>query len=465
MILVCLKILDFTSQHGSLFLAHNPSVLAVRENVARAFRHRDFRLLWYGAFLSFVGSWIQNNGEKWLVNAMWHDDFKLSVIAFCGSAPVAVLGPFAGTFADAFDKKVVLNIAQILFAMGALSLSSICIFGHVEYWQLVAVALLFGLVGAFEGPTRQSVVGRVVPPEDLAQAVPLNAMTFNVARLIGPAIAGVLLAIFDRYAGVQFGSGICYALNGISYLALIYAVVSIKANLKPYVKQALPVGDLIMEGMLYTFRDLRFRTLFFMELIASACGMFYIAIMPSFTTNVLHMKEGGYAIAYILVGIGAITGLLFMTTLADKPYKSLMIRIGMATMGLCVLLLGFANAAWQAFPLFLFIGASVLVQFNTTNTLFQLLSPDRLRGRVLAMHQWAIGGLGPLGTLFFGWLAQASKVRTVFVVFGHHMQFIPGGLHLALKLGGVCILVGALWGSLRIKSLSSHSWELVNQSS
>ncbi len=396
---------------------------------------------------------------------MWHDDFKLSIIAFCGSAPVAVLGPFAGTFADAFDKKVVLNIAQILFGLGALSLAAVCIFGHVQYWELVAVALLFGVVGAFEGPTRQSVVGRVVPPEDLAQAVPLNAMTFNVARLIGPAIAGILLAVFDRNMGVQFGSGICYALNGISYLALIYAVLAIRANLKPLVKQALPVGDLIMEGMLYTFRDLRFKTLFIMELIASACGMFYIAIMPSFTTNVLHMQEGGYAVAYTMVGLGAICGLLVMTTLADKPYKSLMIRIGMFSMGVCILLLGFVNSAWFAFPIFFIIGSSVLVQFNTTNTLFQLLSPDRLRGRVLAMHQWAIGGLGPLGTLFFGYLAQASKNQTVFSFFDIKMQVLPGGLHLALKLGGACVLVGALWGSLKIKSLASHSWELVNQSS
>src|SRR2546423_2883289 len=388
---------------------------ALRQSVMRAFQHRDFRLLWIGAFVSFTGSWVQQVGERWLVNELTHDIAKLSFIAFCGSAPVAVFGPFAGTFADAFDKKIVLNISQVLFALGALFLGVVAMLGIVQYWEMVAVALLFGVVSAFETPTRQSVIGRVVPPEDLAQAVPLNAMTFNVARLIGPTIAGVLLAVLAHSFGTMFGAGVCYALNGLSYLALIFAVLAIRADLKPMARKAQPVGDLIMEGMLYTFRDPRFRTLFVMELIASACGMFYIAVMPAFITDILNMKAAEFAAAFTMVGVGAIAGLLLLTFLADRPIKRTIVRVGMFALGGSIFTLGFANVlppqfrVWIAFPVIMVIGCSVMIQFNTTNTLFQLLSPERLRGRVMAMHQWAIGGLGAFGTLFFGWFAGNTQ--------------------------------------------------------
>jgi MFS family permease len=437
--------------------------MSLRQSVMRAFQHRDFRLLWWGAMVSFVGSWIQNSGERWLVNELTHDIAKLSIVAFCGSAPVAVLGPFAGTFADSYDKKALLNIAQILFAVGALFLGIVSMLGVVQYWEMVAVALLFGIVGAFEGPTRQSVVSRVVPAEDLAHAVPLNAMTFNVARLIGPMVAGLLLATFAPIFGPMFAAGLCYVLNGISYIALIFAVLAIKANLKPFKKQTMPVGDLIMEGMLYTFRDPRFKTLFIMEVIASACGMFYIAVMPAFVTDILHLGALGYSLALTTVGIGAVFGLLLLTTLADMPVKSQMVRYGMLAMGVAIFLLGYVRTSWLAFPLLLVIGCGVMVQFNTTNTLFQLLSPDRLRGRVLAMHQWAIGGLGPFGTLFFGWFAENTKVRHLIHFQGYSFNTPVGGLPLALKIGGACILLGALWGSWKIRSLVNHSWEL-NQS-
>ena len=430
----------------------------------RAFRHRDFRLLWFGAFVSFVGSWIQNVGERWLVNELTHDIAKLSFIAFCGSAPVAILGPFAGTLADAYDKKVVLNICQLLFAAGACFLGVVAMLGIVQYWEMVMVALLFGAVAAFENPTRQSVIGRVVPPEDLAQAVPLNAMTFNVARLIGPGIAGFLLAIFATAFGATFGSGLCYTLNGLSYLALIFAVMAIRADLKPTTRAAQPVGDLIKEGLLYTFQDARFRTLFIMEVIASACGMFYIAVMPAFTTDILHLNRAGESAkglgaALAMVGVGAILSLLLIVYLADKPIKRLIVQAGMYTMGLGIFALGFVRTTWLAFPIFVVIGASVMMQFNTTNTLFQLLSPDRLRGRVLAMHQWAIGGLGPFGTLFFGWFAESTKTRSVLSGPGFRIHLPIGGLPLAFQIGGGCILLGAIWGSLRIRRLSTHSWE------
>jgi MFS family permease len=417
----------------------------------RAFRHRDFRLLWSGAFLSFVGSFIQTVAQGWLVYQLTHDQAKLALVTFCSMAPVSIFGPFGGTLADAFHKKLVLNVAQALFGFGALLLAVLTWTGLVQYWHILGVALLFGLVGCFEVPARQSVVGRVVPHEDLAYAVPLNAMTFNSARIIGPAIGGILL--------VAFGPAICYALNGISYLALIFAVQAIRSDLSATTRTAQPVGDLLMEGMLYTRRDLRLRTLFVMEAITSGAGLFYVSLMPALAHEILGLEQSGYAMALTMIGIGAIAALLVTTYLADRPIKGEIVRYSMFTMGIALVLLAFTRSSVVAFPLFAIIGGAVVMQFSTTNTLFQLLSPERLRGRVIAMHQWAISGLGPFGTLFFGWFAETTKTPHVVRGLGTTMKLPVGGLPLALKVGGACIIAGAIWGTAKVRKLTRAEWE------
>lgn len=395
---------------------------------SRAFRHRDFRLMWTGAFLSFTGSFIQNIAQGWLVYEITGDEAKLALVTFCGMAPVAVLGPFAGTLADTLDKRRVLTLSTLSFACGALFLSYATWQGFVQYWHILAVALLFGTVGAIEMPVRHSILSRVVPAEDLAAAVPLNAMTFNTARLIGPAIGGVLLA--------AFGPQVCYAINGASYLFIILAVLFVRTDLSAHEQPKQPISDLLLDGMRYTFRDMRLRTLFVMELVVSSFGLVYIALLPALAKDMLKLDKQGLGYAMATVGVGAVSGLLLMGGLSDRPVKSIMVRSAMLTIGLALIALAFSRTPWLSFPLLALIGGCVIVQFNTTNTLFQLLSPDRLRGRVLAMHIWAISGLGPFGMLVLGWLAGATRARSAWPLHG-----IP----LALSVGGTLVVAGALW--------------------
>lgn len=396
---------------------------------ARAFRHRDFRLMWTGAFLSFTGSFVQNIAQGWLVYELTGDEAKLAFVTFCGMGPVAILGPFAGTLADTLNKKKVLVLSQLMFASGALFLAYMTSTQQVQYWHVVAVALMFGSVGALEMPTRQSILSRVVPPEDLAAAVPLNAMTFNFARLVGPAIGGALLA--------AFGAQLCYLVNGVSYLFMISAVIAVRTDLSAIRREPQPIGDLILEGMRYTFRDLRLRTLFVMELVTSSCGLVYIALIPAIAKDMLKLDKQGLGWAMATIGLGAISGLSLMTVLSDRKVRSLMVRISMVLIGVGLICLAVSRTPYLAFPLLAIIGGSVIIQFNTTNTLFQLLSPDHLRGRVLSMHIWAISGLGPFGILFFGWLAGATKGSTTLTI---------SGIPLALSAGGCCVLLGAAWG-------------------
>ncbi len=387
----------------------------------RAFRYRDFRLLWTGAFLSFIGSWIQIVAQGWHVYYLTHDTALLGIVSFCGSAPVAIFGIFAGSLTDTYNKKAILIAAQSMFGLGAAFLAISSFLGFIQYWHFIAVALLFGLVGCVEMPTRQSLVSRVVPPEELAAAIPINGMTFNLARVFGPALGTLLL--------VRTGPTFCYLANAVSYLALIYAVVAMKANMDPSETRVQPMKDLLFEGMLYLYRDIRLRTLFVLEASTSIFALIYIAMMPAIAQDLLRLgiRGEGLGPCFTSVGIGGIAGYLPVSKYSHLPIKGPIIKASMVLIGLALFGLGSTISPPVAFILLGIIGMATISQFNVTNTLFQTLSPDRLRGRVLSMHIWALSGLGPIGTLGAGVLARQV------------------GIPITLKIGGGVILLFAAW--------------------
>ncbi|MBI1756849.1 MAG: MFS transporter [Fimbriimonas ginsengisoli] len=389
----------------------------------RALRHRDFRLLWIGAFLSFTGSWVQTVAQGWLAYQITgQDEAKLAFVTFCGMAPVSILGPFAGTLTDTYNKRWLLILAQALFAAGALFLALAVARGFIQYWHLVAVALLFGVVGAFEMPTRHSLVSRVVPPEDLANAIPINGMTFNLARLIGPAIGGW---VYHR-----FGAETCYGANGISYLALIFAVMAMRTDMRATESEPQPIKDLLLEGMLYTFRDRRLRNLFVLESATSTFGLIYVPLMPAIVAKLLTSQVEVVGYCFTWVGVGAVAGLLFLARMADRPIKARVVKLAMMGVGLTLFALAFVRERPIAYGLLAMMGVCSIMQFNLTNTLFQLLSPERLRGRVIAMHIWALSGMAPIGIILSGWVARQVSIP------------------FALEMGGLGVVVFALWGWL-----------------
>lgn len=346
-------------------------------------------------------------------------------------APVSILGPFAGTLADTIDRRKLLIAAQSIFALSALTLAVAAnnVPGQTLLYMIYVIATINGIVGAFEMPARQSVISKVVPPEDLAAAVPLNAMTFNFARVIGPAIGGLLLE--------NFGAQACYLANGLSYSCLIVAAMKIRTDLSAEAREPQPIGDLLFEGMKFTFRDVRLKTLFIMETIVSGFGLVYLSQMPGFVTDVLKLGERGLGFAMTSIGIGAITGLVITTGYANTHRKGRMVGAAMFSMGFALLLLSFVRG-WPVFVCLAVAGGSAIMQFNTTNALFQTLSPARLRGRVIAMHVWALAGMSPIGSLLFGWIANVTRVKGV--------DSVTQGIPLILLLGGVIILAGATWG-------------------
>lgn len=426
-------------------------------NIYRVFSYRDFRLLWIGAFLSFTGSQVQNIAQGYFVYRLTQDEAKLGFVSFCSSFAVFLFGFLGGSFADAFNKRTVLIVTQLIFAAGAFYLAVATYNRTIQFWEIAAVAGFLGLVSSVEMPTRQSVVSRVVPAEVLAQAVPVNALTFNVARIMGPAIGALILV----YAGVAM----CYLLNGISFLALVWAAMAIKANLAAVHREPQPVRDLLMEGFLYTMRDVRLRTLFWLETITAACGLAYLPMMPAYVHQVLRIpvhtgignsdpSKSVLGCCYISVGIGAITGLLLVTQYAEARHKAPIVRAAMWTIGIGMFVLSVTRIPLVAYPVLALMGAGGVAQLNTSNALFQLISPERLRGRVLAMHIWAINGLSPFGVLAFGWIAAQTRLNHHLFLGTRRITLPTYGVALSLQLGGLCVVLGALAASLSRRGLS-----------
>lgn len=376
----------------------------------RAFRYRDFRLLWTGAFISFTGVQVQGIAQGYLVYKMTGDLAMLALIMFATMVPVSFFGPVLGVFADILDRRKVMVISMIILSLGSLFLGFAVTFNFIEYWHLIAIALVNGFVMTIETPARQSIVREVVPEKELVAAVPTMAMTFNLARVAGPAIGAILIS--------QVGEGICFWVNALSFAGLIFATLAIRADLSPKLREPQPMRDLLTEGMLYVMKHKSLRVLFFMEATTSFFGIFYIALMPAIAKDMLGLGAVGLGKAMSSIGIGAFCGLILLVSISHKPFKPLMGRIAMTTFAITMITLAYVKEPLLAYPLFALLGASTMIQFNTTNTLFQLISPDRLRGRVLSMHMWAITGFAPLGILLFGYVSQQSSLSTVFLIGG-----------------------------------------------
>lgn len=393
------------------------------------FRYRDFRLLWGGALLSFMGSWVQTVAQGWLVYEITRNEEKLAWIAFASMIPVSIFGPFAGALVDTLNRRAVLVWCQIVFLFGAVFLAAANHFGFVRYEQILLIALLNGFASTLEMPARQSLISTVVPADVVASAVPIQASTFNLARVIGPAIGGFLLA--------RFGPQSCYLVNALSYSGLIFGVLAIRANLMPLARERQPIYDLMVEGIRYTLRHRTLKPLFYMEATVSVFGLAYLPLLPAFARDVLGLDRAGLGWIYTCIGIGAISGLAFLILTAHLSWKGNVVRIAMSLFAVALLGLSFTQQFWAAAPFLVLLGMGSIVQFNTTNTLFQSIAPPELRGRVIAMHVWALSGSAPIALPAFGWLSRTTSVPV------------------SMQVGAAVVGIGALFAWLRAGHLAS----------
>ena len=368
---------------------------------------------------------MQNTGQQWLVFDITGSEQALGLMTFIGAAPMFFLSPFGGWLADRANKRVVLVVCQSLFAISAFVLAFAVWQGLATFWLITAIAFVNGCTSVIEIPTRQSMISNIVPAEDLASALPLSAATFNTARMLGPAIGGLILG--------TYGPAACYFVNGLSFSAIIFAVLAIKSDLRSTSDRSASIREALFEGIRHVFANRAFRTLVSMMMVTAMCGLFYISLLSAFAGRVLQVGAQGFGMLLTSTGVGAIIGLFAIASLSARNIKGWIPIVSMCGLGSALLILSFTNVLWQSCLALGMLGIFGVGQMVGTNTALQYFSPPDLRGRVISVHVWSMAGLNPVGALSFGVLGEKIGLPLTFRLGGSIVLFF--GL-LALLFAG-----------------------------
>ena len=392
-----------------------------------ALRHRNFRLFWFGQMISLVGTWMQSVAQAWLVLLLTHDPFWLGVVAAIQFTPVLVLGLVGGIVADVLPKRPTVIGTQASLMVLALVLAGLSATGTVQVWHILVLAVALGLVNAVDMPTRQAFVIEMVGREDVANAVALNSAMFNAARIVGPAVAGLVIGV----AGVT----VCFLVNGLSFIAVIAGLAAMReADLHGGARLARPqslgqVGAHLSEGLRYVRHTPVVLLAVCLVGLVSTLGMNFNVLMPAMANDVLGVGASGFGFLMSAMGFGSLVAALGVALLR-RPRLSVLL-VGAFALGV----LEFAFAGIRFFPLSLaavFVaGAGAIAMTATANSAIQLAVPDKLRGRVMSVYMTVFAGSTPIGGLLAGWLASS---------FGSPVALAFGG-----GMSALATVVAAIW--------------------
>jgi MFS family permease len=400
----------------------------------RALRHRNFQLFFGGQLISLVGTWMQNVAQAWLMYRLTGSAFLLGAVGFSGQIPVLLIAPIGGTTADRSNRRRLVIATQVASMTVAAALAWLTLVGRVEKWHILFLAALLGVVNAFDIPARQSFLIDMVGREDLMNAIALNSSMFNGARMVGPAVAGILIA--------KIGEGWCFAANAVSYIAVIVGLMLMNVECPRRSTSSSPLAD-IVEGFRWANTVKVIRALLLLIGLVSLVGMPYTVLMPLFADQILHGGARSLGILMGAIGVGALLGAL---TLASKTGVTGLGRLAAwscAGFGIGLILFSFSRWFWLSAALLLPIGYSVMLQMASTNTLIQTMVPDQLRGRVMALYSMMFMGIAPFGALLGG--AAAERI----------------GAPVTVAVGGVACLVGAIWFGRELPSLRVEARRLI----
>lgn len=374
-------------------------------------RHRNFRLFWSGQLVSLIGTWMQTVAQAWLVLDLTHSSIKLGVVSALQFLPVLFLSFFTGPFIDYFSKRKIIIWTQVALMSLAFILALLVWTATVRYWHIVVLATLLGVVNTIDMPARQSYLIELVGKEDLMNAIALNSSIFNAARAIGPAVAGILITA----AGTAF----CFFMNGLSYIAAIAGLLAI--SLEPSVRKDRPSYG-VFKNMGEAVRFIRHNpvllTTISLVAVVSVFGVNFNVLVPVFTRKELGLDAAAFGFLMSSFGTGALVGSLLMVVMSRLGPKPAFLLGGGMGLSLFLVVIGIQKSyGMTAFLLFL-TGLSLIIFFSTANTLVQLNTEDRLRGRVMSLYTMSFGGLTPFGSLFAGTMAQVLNAPLTFALGG-----------------------------------------------
>jgi len=395
--------------------------------LVRALRHRNYRLFMSGQAVSLIGTWMQTVAESWLVYRLTGSAVLLGVVGFANRIPVLLFSTVGGAVADRYNRHRIVIATQAASMCLAGLLAMLTLTGRVQVWHLMAIACALGLANAFDIPTRQSFVVQLVPREDLPNAIALNSTMFNGARIVGPAVAGWLVA--------TVGEGWCFLANALSYVAVIAGLLLIRGTRAQPARPSTSALAHVAEGFRFAYNTRPIRTLLLLLGLVSLMGTPYSVLMPILADRNFHAGPRGLGILMGAAGVGALIGALSLarrTTL--QGYGRL---IAMAATGLGVSLVAFSTARtlWLGVALLVPVGFAMMTQMTASNTLIQSMVPDSLRGRVMAMYSMMFMGMAPVGSLLAG--ALAGRLGAAATVGLGGVFCVAGGVLLFALLPGL----------------------------
>jgi len=401
----------------------------------RALRHRNFQLFFAGQLISLIGTWMQTVAQSWLVYRMTGSAFLLGAVGFSSQIPVFIMAPVGGIVADRLNRQRIVISTQTASMILAGILAALTLTHRVQVWQIMVLASLLGVVNAFDIPARQAFLIDMVGREDLMNAIALNSSMFNGARVIGPAVAGILVA--------SIGEGWCFFANAVSYLAVIAGLLLMRiVHPAKLATQGSPLENVI-EGFAFARNTGPIRAILLLLGVVSFVGMPYAVLMPVFADQILHGGARGLGILMGATGIGALLGAVSLAARVGIKGLGRVIAMCAGGFGLSLALFSFSRIFWLSTLLLVPVGFFMMVQMASSNTLIQSMVPDRLRGRVMSVYSMMFMGMAPFGALSAGSVA-------------HHL-----GAPWTVALGGLaCTMAAVLFWSY-LPSIRAEARELI----
>ena len=401
----------------------------------RGLRHRNFQLFFGGQLISLIGTWMQNVAQAWLVYRLTGSSLLLGSVGFASQIPVFLVAPIGGIVADRMNRHRVVIGTQVASMILALILAALTLGHLVQVWHVFVLAALLGVVNAFDIPARQSFLVDMVGKEDLMNAIALNSSMFNGARIIGPAIAGILVA--------KIGEGWCFFVNGVSYVAVIVGLLMMRLD-RPIFRPATgsPLAHII-EGFRFVRQTAPIRALLLLLGLVSLVSMPYTVLMPVFADRVLHVGARGLGILMGATGIGALLGALTLASRTGVRGLGRWVAFSCGGFGVTLALFSLSRNFYLSTILLVPVGFCMMLQMSSSNTLIQAMVPDRLRGRVMAVYSMMFMGMAPFGALLGG--ALADRI----------------GAPLTISMGSVACVGGAVLFRINLPRIRGEARRLI----
>lgn len=380
-------------------------------SVGRALRHRNYRLFFTGQGISLIGTWLTKVATAWLVYRLTGSAWLLGVVGFAGQIPTFLLSPIAGVMVDRWNRRRVLLVTQTLAMVQSALLAALALGGVIRIWEVIALNVLQGLVDAFDMPVRQSLVVRMVEDrDDLPNAIALNSSMVNAARLLGPAIAGVLIA--------AVGEGWCFFIDALSYGAVLVSVLLMRLAVQPQASGTPRVLHEMAEGFRYASGFAPIRSLLLLLAVSGLAGRPFAVLLPVIAREVMHGGAGTLGALQATAGVGALAGALYLASRTSVVGLGRVVVVSAAVFGLGLVAFSRAHALWLAMPLLLVAGTGMMLQTAASNTILQTIVDEDKRGRVMSLLAMSLFGTVPLGSLAAGALATRLGAENTILVGG-----------------------------------------------